>query len=297
MHEIKLRARAKINLTLDVIGKQSNGYHTVCMIMQTLSLYDGIYIKRIDKPVIRIKSNLDWLPTDEKNLAYKGAELLRDTFHIQEGVFIYLDKKIPVAAGLAGGSTDCAAVMVGMNKLFKLGLSKKRLMELSLQLGTDIPYCILQGTALAEGLGEKLTPIANGCPFCYVLLAKPNISISTASVYQALELEKIQKHPNTKEMLFQMQQKDITKMGKLLCNVLETVTIPRHNEIALLKKKMLILGAEGSLMSGSGATVFGLFKEKQKAKEAEYIIKKEFGLRDVFVTEIWNKRKRKHFHK
>ena len=290
MQEIKLKARAKINLTLDVTGKQTNGYHTVRMIMQTLSLYDSIYIKKIDKPVIRVKSNLDWLPTDERNLAYKGAQLLKNKFNIQQGIFIQLDKKIPVAAGLAGGSADCAAVMVGINKLFGIGLSKKKLMEIALQLGADIPYCILQGTALADGIGEKLTPIKTGCPFCYVLLAKPNINISTASVYQNLELDKIIQHPNTEQMLFQMQQKNITEMGKLLCNVLETVTIAKYNEIALLKQKMMELGASGALMSGSGSTVFGLFLDKQKAIEAEKVIKKEFILRDVFVTEIWNKK-------
>lgn len=293
MQEITLKARAKINLTLDVTGKQPNGYHTVCMIMQNLSLCDTIYIKRIDKPVIRVKSNLEWLPTDERNLAYRGAELLKNTFPIKEGVFIYLDKKIPVAAGLAGGSANCAAVLVGMNKLFHLGLSKRNLMKLGLQLGADIPYCILQGTALAEGIGEKLTPITSGCPFCYVLLAKPNISISTASVYQNLCLDKIKKHPDTKQMLLQMQQKNIDEMGKLLCNVLETVTISKYHEIALLKQKMLSFGAKGTLMSGSGSTVFGLFTEKQKAIEAERSIKKEFGLRDVFVTEIWNKKQQK----
>lgn len=293
LHEIRLRARAKINLTLDVTGKQSNGYHTVRMIMQTLSLYDSVYISRIDKPMIRIKSNLEWLPTDEKNLAYRAAELLRNTFHIKQGVFIELQKRIPVAAGLAGGSADCAAVMVGMNKIFNIGLSKKRLMELGLQLGADIPYCILQGTALAEGIGEKLTPITSGCPFCYVLLAKPNISISTASVYQSLKWETVKNHPDTEAMLFQMKQKNINEMGKLLCNVLETVTIAKHNEIEILKQKMVSLGAAGALMSGSGSTVFGLFTEKQKAIEAKSIIKKEFSLRDVFVTEIWNKKYQK----
>ena len=289
MQEIRLKARAKINLTLDVTGKQSNGYHTVQMIMQTISLYDDVYIKRIDKPIIRLKSNLDWLPTDEKNLAYKGARLLRDTFDIQEGIFIELNKKIPVAAGLAGGSADCAAVLVGIIKLFHLGLSKKRLMELGVQLGADIPYCILQGTAVAEGIGEKLTPISEGCPFCYVLLAKPNISVSTASVYQKLHLNEIKQHPNTEQMLFQMKQKNIQEMGNLLCNVLETVTIPMYKEIALLKEKMMTLGAKGSVMSGSGPTVFGLFTDKLKAIEAGQIIKKKFGLRDVLVTKIWNK--------
>ena len=184
--------------------------------MQTLSLYDSIYIKKIDKPVIRVKSNLDWLPTDERNLAYKGAQLLKNKFNIQQGIFIQLDKKIPVAAGLAGGSADCAAVMVGINKLFGIGLSKKKLMEIALQLGADIPYCILQGTALAEGIGEKLTPIKTGCPFCYVLLAKPNINISTASVYQNLELDKIIQHPNTEQMLFQAEKPKMTISHDLL---------------------------------------------------------------------------------
>ncbi len=293
LKEIRLKARAKINLTLDVTGKQEDGYHTLQMIMQTVSLYDGVYLKRIEKPVIRLKCNLDWLPVDERNLAYRGAKLLQEEFRIKEGVFIELNKKIPVAAGLAGGSTDCAAVMVGMNRLFRLGLSQKKLMELGLRLGTDIPYCILRGTVLAEGVGEKLTPIHPPCPPCYVVLAKPPISVSTAFVYKNLKLSEVTQHPKTEEMLKCMEKGDIGGMGRNLCNVLETVTIPLYPNIAKIKVRMEELGAEGALMSGSGPTVFGLFTHRAKAEEAAKVIEKEFRLKDVIVTEVFHGKRRR----
>lgn len=293
MKEIRLKARAKINLTLDVTGKREDGYHTLQMIMQTVSLYDGVYLKRIEKPVIRLKNNLDWLPVDERNLAYRGAKLLQDEFQIKGGVFIELNKRIPVAAGLAGGSTDCAAVMVGMNQLFGLGLSKKELMELGLRLGTDIPYCILRGTALAEGVGEKLTPIYPPCPPCYVVLAKPSVSVSTAFVYKNLKLAEVEQHPNKQEMLNAMKKEDIKAMGKNLCNVLETVTIPLYPIIQKIKLRMVELGATGALMSGSGPTVFGLFAQKERAEAAAERMQREFKLKDVIVTEIFHGTKKR----
>lgn len=172
VREIRLKARAKINLTLDVTGKREDGYHLLETIMQTVALYDGIYMKKLEKPVIKLKTNLPWLPTDARNLAWKAANLMRETFGIKEGVFIEIDKRIPVAAGLAGGSTDCAAVLVGMNRLFGLGLSEAQLEEVAGRLGSDIPYCIRRGTVLCEGVGEVMTNVAHPCPDCYVVLAK-----------------------------------------------------------------------------------------------------------------------------
>ena len=288
MKEIRLKARAKINLTLDATGKREDGYHTLKMIMQTVALYDGVYLKKIEKPVIKIKTNLEWLPIDERNLAYRAAQLLRKAYDIKEGVFIQLDKKIPVAAGLAGGSADCAAVLFGMNRLFRLGISEKEMMEFGLQLGTDIPYCIMRSTALAEGVGEVLTPIEPSCPKFHVVLAKLPVSVSTAFVYQKLSLETLENHPDTEEMLRCIQNQDVEGIGKNLCNVLETVTIPLYPKIQKIKEDLVKMGAEGALMSGSGPTVFGIFKDKDKAKKAASVVRRTYRIKDVFVTEIYN---------
>lgn len=288
MKDIRLRARAKINLTLDVTGKREDGYHLIQSIMQTVSLYDGIYMKRIRKNEIIIKSNLSWLPTDNRNLAYRAAELMKAKFGITEGVFIEIDKRIPVAAGLAGGSADCAAVLVGMNRLFELGLSMKELEGLAFLLGSDIPYCVQRGTMVSEGVGEILTPVKCPCPMCYVVLAKLPVSVSTATVYRGLDWQGVKNHPDTEGMIQAMAEADITKMGRLLGNVLETVTIPMHPQIAQLKEELLHLGAEGALMSGSGPTVFGLFKEEEIAKKAASAIRKKFGLKEVVATKIYH---------
>ncbi len=288
MRDLRLKARAKINLTLDVTGKREDGYHLIKTIMQTVSLYDGIYMKRIRKNDIIIKSNLTWLPTDNRNLAYRAAELMKSKFDITEGVFIEIDKRIPVAAGLAGGSADCAAVLVGMNRLFELGLSVKELESLAFLLGSDIPYCVQRGTVFAEGVGEILTPVECPCPMCYVVLAKLPVSVSTATVYRELDWQSVEKHPDTEGMILAMAEGDIAKMGQLLGNVLETVTIPMHPKIAQLKEEMLHHGAQGALMSGSGPTVFGLFKDEENSKEAAATIRKKFGLKEVVATQIYH---------
>ena len=288
MKELKLKARAKINLTLDVTGKRENGYHELEMIMQTLSLYDGITLRPLQKDTIQISCNGAFVPTDSRNLAWKAANLMRHTYHIKEGVAIDIDKRIPVAAGLAGGSADCAAVLVGMNRLFRLGLSSQRLEELALTMGTDIPYCVRRGTVLATGLGETLENIRPACPFCYVVLAKPPVGVSTAKVYQGLKWQEIEKHPSAKDMISAIAEGNVEKMGTLLGNVLETVTIPMHPEIHRLKKTMLAKGAAGTLMSGSGPTVFGLFTDLKKAKRTAAIIRRRFHLKEVFVTQIYN---------
>lgn len=288
LDEIILKARAKINLTLDVTGKREDNYHILEMIMQTISLYDKVYVKKIDKPVLRLKSNLDWLPVDERNLAYMAAKLLKEEFQIKQGIFIELDKRIPVAAGLAGGSTDCAAVLIAVNRLFRLGLSKEELMKYGLRLGADVPYCIMRGTVLAQGIGEVLTPLSQQCPFCYVVLVKLPISVSTAFVYKNLSLQSIQSRPNTAKMIQSIENGDLEGVCNYLCNVLETVTISHYPEINKVKKRLLQLGAKGSLMSGSGPTVFGLFKEKETAQKAVLQLKEELKIKDIIFTTIFH---------
>lgn len=292
MDNINLKARAKINLTLDVVGKRPNGYHDLIMIMQTVALYDGVYIKKIAKEGIRLKSNLDWLPTDDRNLAYRAAKLLMNEYNIRSGVYIELDKRIPVAAGLAGGSADCAAVLVGINKLFGLKLPHKKLMEYGLRLGADVPYCIMRGTVLAEGIGEELTKLTD-CPDCYIVLAKPSISVSTAHVFQSLAFEKIGYHPNTKAALKNIQEQNVHGIGKCLCNVLENVVIPMHPEVGKIKRKFLELGAVGALMSGSGPTVYGIFEQKEAANYAAGCIKDYFKIKEVYMTTIFSNKKMK----
>ncbi|MBQ9091655.1 MAG: 4-(cytidine 5'-diphospho)-2-C-methyl-D-erythritol kinase [Anaerotignum sp.] len=287
MKEVRLKARAKINLTLDVTGKREDGYHLLETIMQTVALYDGIYMKKLDQPEIKLKTNLPWLPTDERNLAWKAANLMRETYGIEGGVFIEIDNRIPVAAGLAGGSTDCAAVLVGMNRLYDLRLSQKELEALAGRLGSDIPYCVRRGTVLCEGVGEIMTNVEHPCPDCYVVLAKLPVSVSTVSVYKGLRWNEVQEHPDTEAMLKAMEEKDVTKMGKLLCNVLETVTIEMHPEIQKIKERLVELGAEGALMSGSGPTVFALFKDGEMAKKAAGLVKREFALKDSVATRIY----------
>ena len=291
MREIRLKARAKINLTLDVTGKREDGYHLLESIMQTVALYDGIYMKRLEKPVIKLKTNLPWLPVDERNLAFRAAKLMREAFGITDGVFIEIEKRIPVAAGLAGGSTDCAAVLVGMNRLFDLRLSEARLEELAGSLGSDIPYCVRRGTVLCEGVGDVMTNAAHPCPNCYVVLAKLPISVSTASVYQALRWQEVRQHPDAQAMLHAMKEKDVKRMGGLLSNVLESVTIERHPKIAKVKERLMELGAEGTLMSGSGPTVFALFTERTKARKAAALVKREFALKDCLATRTYRVRR------
>ena len=287
MEHIKLKSRAKINLTLDVVGKRADNYHNLSMIMQTLSLHDSIYIKKIEKRRITLKSNLAYLPSDSRNIAYKAAQVMIDKFKIDQGVYIEITKRIPVAAGLAGGSGNCAAVLKGMNELFELNLSLEELMEIGASIGSDVPYCIIEGTALAEGRGEVLTSIKE-CPDFYVVLAKPDTRVSTAAVYGNLVLEKIEKHPNTGKMVLAIENKDKDILCQELCNVLETVTITQKPIVGRIKKYMLEQGASGALMSGSGPTVFALFDSEEKAELVAENTRKRFGLKDVILTKIEN---------
>ena len=280
-----LRALAKINLGLDVLGRRENGYHDVRMVMQSIYLYDNVIIEKKAEPGITLTSNLYYLPTDEGNIAYKAADMLIKEFGIEEGVNIVLDKHIPVAAGMAGGSSNAAAVLFGMNKLFELGLSQQDLMDRGVKLGADVPYCIMRGTVLAEGIGEELT-ILPPMPKCTVLIAKPPVSVSTKDIYEALDSKTEIEHPDIDGILEGLEEQDLTKIARCMGNVLEDVTIPMHPEIAEIKQIMLDCDALNAMMSGSGPTVFGLFTNKAAARKAQEIIQRKGLAKQVYVTNV-----------
>ena len=290
MDEISLKALAKINLGLDVVRRREDGYHEVRMVMQTINLYDRLDIVKKKEPGISIKTNISFLPVNENNLIYKAGKLLMDEFGITEGVSVKLNKRRPIAAGMAGGSTDAAALMYGINKLFDLGLSRKALMERGVKIGADVPYCIMRGTALAEGIGEELTqlsPIVR----CPILIAKPSISVSTKFVYQNLKLDENTVHPDIYKLVEDIKKKDLGKIASDMGNVLETVTIPNYPVIAEIKERMLQSGAVNSMMSGSGPTVFGIFDDEETARKA-YADMKSAGLaKQVYLTTVFNNRR------
>lgn len=291
MDDISLKALAKINLGLDVVRRREDGYHEVRMIMQTIHLYDRLKITKMKTPGIEIHSNLPFLPVNENNLVYKAGKLLMDEFGIREGVRVDLLKRIPVAAGMAGGSSDAAAMLYGMNQLFGLRLSRQALMERGVTIGADVPYCLMRGTALAEGIGEKLKqlPPMVKCP---VLIAKPQISVSTKFVYQNLKLDEHTVHPDIDRLIQDICNKDLQAAAGDMGNVLETVTIPNYPVIAQIKEQMMHSGAVNSMMSGSGPTVFGLFENEKQAKKA-YDDMKQTGLaKQIYLTSIYNNRRK-----
>lgn len=287
MKDISVKALAKINLGLDVVRRREDGYHEVRMVMQTIHLFDRLEMAKNSSGEISITTNLSFLPTNQNNLVYRAAELLREEFQIKDGLTINLHKHIPVAAGMAGGSTDAAAVLYGMNRMFDLGLKREELMERGVKIGADVPYCIMRGTALAEGIGEKLTalPPMVKCP---VLIAKPQISVSTKFVYENLRLNDKTVHPDIDALVENIRKKDLNAVASEMGNVLETVTIPNYPVIAQIKEHMLEQGAVGAMMSGSGPTVFGLFEDGDTAVAA-YEKMKESGLaKQVYLTSIYN---------
>ena len=283
MKQIRLKAMAKINLGLDVVRRREDGYHEVRMIMQTVNLYDKLVITVNEEPGIRLTTNLGFLPVNEDNLIYKAARLLMDEYDIKKGVDIQLQKFIPVAAGMAGGSTDAAATLIGMNRLFHLNLSKQQLMDYGVKLGADVPYCIAGGTALSEGIGEILTPLPD-VPKGYVLVAKPGINVSTKFVYTNLKLNEVTEHPDIDAQIAAIKEQDFRKMAGLMGNVLETVTIPAHPIIQEIKDFMMREGAVNAMMSGSGPTVFGLFEDKQRAEKACEKLRESRLAKMVFLT-------------
>ncbi len=290
MDKLELKALGKVNLGLDILGKKENGYHEVRMVMQTVYLYDRVILERNRTPGITIETNLKFLPVNENNIAYKAADLIRKEFGISEGIKIILDKHIPVAAGMAGGSANAAAVLFGMNRMYGLGLSEEELKIRGVGLGADVPYCIMRGTVLAEGIGEKLTPLPP-IPKCYVLIAKPPLSASTETVYEKYDaLEEIN-HPDIDGIIRGLVRADIRQAAASMGNVLEQVMLKEYPIIGRIKQTMLDFGAMGALMSGSGPTVFGLFDSRSAAKAAAKKIKSRGLTKQAYVTNVHNVRR------
>lgn len=287
MDYINLKARAKINIALDVLNKREDGYHNLRMIMQSVNLHDKLFIKKTKDNLIKVSTNLVWLPTDNRNLAYRAADFLKKEFNIKDGIYIEIQKRIPVSAGLAGGSTDCAAVLIGLRNIFNLPITNSELMILGKKFGADVPYCIMRGTALAEGIGDKLTKIDN-FPKIYILLAKPNINISTAEVYKNLNLDNIKHDNKIDNIIKSIKYGDIKSISKNMFNVLESVTIKLCPLINDLKAEMINFGALSSLMSGSGPTVFGLYENKNDAVKALKYIKLNYNINECHLTTIFN---------
>ncbi len=283
---MRLKATAKINLALDVLRKREDGYHEVRMIMQMVDMYDRIELTADPwHPGIHMSTNLSYIPVGEGNLAYQAAKLLMDEKEVTDGLEIRLDKFIPVAAGLAGGSSDAAAVLIGVNKLFHLGFNRKELMVRAAKIGADVPYCVLRGTALSEGIGEILTPLPD-MPRCQILLCKPNINVSTKLVYQNLHADDLAAHPDVDGMIGALKEGDLHGIVEpdRMANVLESVTSVHFPVIEEIKTEMKEAGALNAIMSGSGPTVFGIFDDRQKAEEARNLLKRTRPSARTFLT-------------
>ncbi|MBD5548986.1 MAG: 4-(cytidine 5'-diphospho)-2-C-methyl-D-erythritol kinase [Lachnospiraceae bacterium] len=297
MDLITRKAYAKINLGLDVIRRRPDGYHEVKMIMQTVGIYDILTFRKKEQlegsPQISIaleskeKEGMAFpkeeLPCDKSNLIYKAAALIMETYDIKEGVEITLQKNIPIAAGMAGGSTDAAAVFHGLNELFALSMSLEDMKELGVKIGADVPYCIMGGTALSEGIGEMLTPLP-APPEAHLLIAKPDINVSTKFVYENLHADTLQFHPDIDGMAEALKAGNLAGITERMGNVLETVTVKEYPVINQMKEEMIKNGARNALMSGSGPTVFGIYENRETAERA-YEAVKELGLAgQIFVT-------------
>lgn len=278
-----LSAYGKINLGLDVVRRLENGYHEVRMIMQTVKLADTVTMRRLPEDHIILKTNRRGLPCDERNLAYRAAGLMKESYSIRGGVEILLDKRIPMAAGMAGGSADCAAVLKGMNELFALGLSMEELQAKGVKLGADVPFCLMGGCALSEGIGEILTALKEP-PACTLLLAKPDINVSTKHVYENLKLTEIEHHPDIDGILSSINEGDLEGLCGKLENVLESVTGREYPVIGELEREMKEAGALQAIMSGSGPTVFGIFKEEETAERAMVRIREKNLAKEVFLS-------------
>ena len=282
MNSITLKSRAKINLSIDVLGKRQDGYHLVEMIMQTIDLYDLIEINEKDNDQITIKSTSDEIPLDCNNLVYKAANLIKKTFNINKGVEIHIKKNIPVAAGMAGGSSNAAAVLVGLNKLWNLNLSNQQLEKIGLKLGADVPFCINGGAVLASGIGEELTPIKGLTKDVCILVCKPDLFVSTKEVYECIDSKDIDKRPNNKFLIECLKNEDTIQLAENMFNVLEGVTMDKHPVIQQIKDIMTNNRALGAMMSGSGPTVFGLYENREDAVKCKAILEKQF--KQTFVV-------------
>lgn len=282
MNSIELKSRAKINLSIDVLGKRVDGYHLVEMIMQTIDLYDIIKIKELETEEIIIKSNSSDIPLNENNIVYKAAELIRNNFDIKKGIEVFIEKNIPIAAGMAGGSSNAAAILVGLNKLWNLNLSEEELKELGFKLGADVPFCVVGKTALAQGVGEKLTYIKGLPNDISILICKPELFVSTKDVYSGIYLDNIGDRPDNEYLIKCLENNDIESLSKNMVNVLETVTSKMHKEINDIEQIMNENKALGSMMSGSGPTVFGLYKNKEDALRGKSELLKKY--KQVYVV-------------
>lgn len=284
MDRYSTKAYAKINLGLDVLGRMPDGYHEVKMVMQTVGIYDELTFEKADEGIV-ITTDSGELPVNEDNLIYKAAKLLMQKYGIDAGVKIDLKKNIPIAAGMAGGSTDAASTLKGINELFQLGCTEDELKEIGVKIGADVPYCVMGGTALAEGIGEKLTALEKA-PQCVLLVAKPEINVSTKYVYENLDALDSYEHPDIDGMVRAISEGDLNGIVSRLGNVLEAVTIPAHPVINDIKSVMLESGAMGSMMSGSGPTVFGIYNDRADAVAASKKIKEDELARQIFITEF-----------
>ena len=290
---LELKAYAKVNLGIDVIGKRPDGYHEVRMIMQTVKLYDRITMEKNDSGNIILSTNLPYLPVNEKNLVYRAIDMIRNAYGITDGVTASIVKRIPVAAGMAGGSSDAAAAFVGMNQLFHLGITQQELMDYGVKLGADIPYCIMRGTALSEGIGEILTPLPP-IPNCWFLIVKPTFSMSTKFVYENLHLDEIAVHPDIDGMKEALYQRDLIGVTDRMENILEQVTKKHYPAIGEIKDIMRKEGALNALMSGSGSTVFGIFKSKETAEKAAAACHEHPSVKQTHIVRPFNKSLRNH---
>lgn len=290
---LELKAYAKVNLGIDVIGKRPDGYHEVRMIMQTVKLYDRITMEKNDSGNIILSTNLPYLPVNEKNLVYRAIDMIRNAYGITDGVTASIVKRIPIAAGMAGGSSDAAAAFVGMNQLFHLGITQQELMDYGVKLGADIPYCIMRGTALSEGIGEILTPLPP-IPNCWFLIVKPTFSMSTKFVYENLYLDEIAVHPDIDGMKEALYQRDLIGVTDRMENVLEQVTKKHYPAIGEIKDIMRKEGALNALMSGSGSTVFGIFKSKETAEKAAAACHEHPSVKQTHIVRPFNKSLRNH---
>ena len=287
MDSITRKAYAKINLGLDVLRRREDGYHEVKMIMQTVDIWDVLTFSRSEKPGITLSVNKEELPASKDNLIYRAAELVMQKYNIQDGVIISLEKNIPIAAGMAGGSTDAAAVFHGLKELFSLEMSVEEMQKLGVKIGADVPYCIVGGTALSEGIGEILSPLP-APPDCVLVVAKPDINVSTKFVYENLHANELKVHPDIDGMIDAIREGDLSGITERMGNVLETVTVKEYPVIEEIKSLMKQAGAENALMSGSGPTVFGIFTDRESAKAAAKQIKEKGLASQVFVTGFYN---------
>lgn len=288
MDKIELKAYGKINIGLDVIRKGEDGYHDLDMIMQTVGVYDDVIISREDGTQtyeIEVSTDADVLPNDKGNLAFMAAKVLMEAYDIKAKVKIHINKRIPIAGGMAGGSADCAAVLRGVNQLFQLGLTDEQLQEYGVKLGADVPYCIVGGTKRAQGIGEILTDLPTP-PKCYVIIAKPDAFVSTKFVYSHIRPAQIENHPDIDGIIESIKAGDLYGMCEKIANVMEDVTIPEYPIIQKVKDILKSNGAVNALMSGSGPTVFGIYDDEEKAKQSmDALSGKEF-VSQLYLTKF-----------